>query len=121
MIPRSALGPMFCAVLLAWSAAAAAQQPKAAAQKQATLEYDRYQASQRQRLRRDTCMQDEDIAAQYCVKKCQTGYIVAGGPDLPRQCRSEKPLPVGQLPSPFRIQPAIQPVPLPPSKPVPGA
>ncbi len=129
---RTALYPLFCAVLIAWSGMTVAQQPKAAskgapaqqapAQKQATLYYDRYQASQRLRLRRDTCMRDEDMMAQYCVKKCQEGYLIVGGPEeLPRQCRSEKPLPAGELPKPFRTQPAIQPVPPPTGKAVPGA
>lgn len=118
---------------LSWTAAAGAQQqpqikgttkPPAvqpAVRKPAAELYDRYEASQRQRLRRDTCMRDEDMAAQYCVKKCQAGYVVTSGSDLPRVCRSEKPFPAGALPQAYRRQPAIQPVPPPPSKQVPGA
>ena len=83
--------------------------------------YDSYQASHRLRLRRDTCMRDEDLSAQYCVKKCRAGYLVTNAGQVPRQCRSEKPLPPGQLPVADQVQHGIPvgPVKL-PAKPVPG-
>jgi len=99
--------------------APAQQQPAA---RQGTAYYERYEASQRQRLRRETCGRDEDTVAQYCVKKCQKGYILVGGNTLPRQCRGEKALPPGQLPQPYARQPAQKPAPPPPSrKGAPGA
>lgn len=115
---------------LAGSAPAQQQKPKAPALGTYSLpagknppraQYSSYEASQRQRLRRDTCMRDEDMVKQYCVKKCAKGYIVSSGASLPRVCRTEKPLPPGQLPEPYHRQTGIQPVPPPPSKPTPGA
>jgi hypothetical protein len=121
------------AATVSWSVVTGAQQPQPkpgpkppaqqpSAGKQAAVYYDSYQASHRQRLRRESCMRDEDMIAQYCVKKCQPRYIImTSGDTVPRQCRSEKPLAPGSLPQPSRAQQAIQPVPPPPSKRVPGA
>jgi hypothetical protein len=81
--------------------------------------YDYYQASHRLRLRRESCMRDEDLAAQYCVKKCRAGYLATNA-GVPRQCRSEKPLPPGQLPVGGQVQRGIPVGPIAPTKPVPG-
>lgn len=113
-----------------WSAGLEAQGPAgkpapkpgagaAEKKKPATLFYERYEASHRQRLRRDTCLRDEDLIAQYCVKKCRAGFVVVNPGAVPRECRSAKPLPEGQLPPPYRRQEAIQPVPPPAIKPQP--
>jgi hypothetical protein len=97
-----------------------AQQPPA--QKRQTLYYERYEASQRQPLFAETCMRDEDSITRFCVKKCQAGYVAVEPKSTPRQCRSEKPLPPGELPQSYRRQEAIQPVPPPrPSARIPGA
>ncbi len=105
-----------------WVSCVGAQQPpaknapgsKPASQKRQTVYYDFYEASQRQRLFAESCMRDEDSITRYCVKKCKAGYIAVDQRITPRQCRSEKPLPPGQLPEPYRRQEAIQPVPPPP-------
>ncbi len=131
MTLRPTLFMLVCTATLGLSGGAGAQQtgaakvppaPQGAPVKKpaATLYYDNYQASQRLRLRSETCMQDEDMMAQYCVKKCEAGYLVVSGKDLPRLCRSEKSLPPGQLPQALRIQKANPPPPPPPSKPTPG-
>jgi hypothetical protein len=83
--------------------------------------YEAYQASHRQRLRRETCMRDEDPVGKDCIKRCAKGYINTTGNAVPRNCRGQKPLPPGQLPQPYTRQQAVQPVPPPPSKSVPGA
>jgi hypothetical protein len=104
-----------------WSACVWGQQPPPA-QKRQTLYYDRYEASQRQPLFAETCMRDEDAVSHYCVKKCKAGYVAVEPKSTPRQCRSEKPLPPGQLPQPYRRQEAIQPVPPPrPATKIPGS
>ena len=132
METRNSLVILAASAALCWSAVPGAQQaPKpgpyapaqaAPAQRSATLYYDRYEASQRLRLRRETCMRDENMVAQYCVKKCMAGYLMPGGStSVPRECRSAKPLPEGQLPQAYRRQPAVQPAPPPPSKSAPGA
>ena len=119
MTPRSTILLIACAAALGWSAAAGAQQPSAA-KNAAPSNYDRYQASQRLRLRNVGCLEDEDMVAQYCVKKCLAGYIAMSGSTLPRLCRSQKQLPPGQLSSGIRIQRADPPKYSPPSKPAPG-
>jgi len=119
MTPRSTVLLVACVAALGWSAAAGAQQPSPA-KKTAAQVYDRYQASQRLRLRNVGCMEDEDMVAQYCVKKCQAGYIAMSGSALPRLCRGQKQLPPGQLSSGIRVQRADPPKYSPPSKPTPG-
>ena len=121
METRRRLVILAAAAALYWSTAPGAQPAPKPAQRSATLYYDRYEASQRLRLRRDTCMRDEDMVEQYCVKKCMAGYLVVGGAGVPRECRGVKPLPEGQLPQAYRRQPGIQPVPPPQSKSAPGA
>jgi len=79
-------------------------QSKSAAGKPPATYYDIYQASHRQRLRRESCMRDEDLNAQYCVKKCRDGYVALSGQQIPRMCRSEKPLPPGQLPTGDQVE-----------------
>lgn len=102
-------------------AQAAPQKAAPAAKSPGRVYYDSYEASHRLRLRRETCMRDEDMAAQYCVKKCRAGYLVANAGQVPRQCRSEKPLPAGQLPTGGQVQRASPPPPAKqPAKPVPG-
>lgn len=107
------------AACLCSAAGALAQQPQGKNPPRAY--YDSYEASQRQRLRRDTCMRDEDMLQQYCVKKCGKGYLNVSGAVVPRVCRGEKPLPPGQLPQPYHRQNGIQPVPPKRTTPVPGA
>lgn len=102
------------------SKAGAAPKAAPAGKGPARVYYDTYQASHRLRLRRESCMRDEDMVEQYCVKRCQSGYLVVGS-GVPRQCRSEKPLPEGQLPSGTRIQQNPLPAPPAPAKAVPGA
>jgi hypothetical protein len=53
------------------------------------------------------------------VKKCRAGYLVMNAGQVPRQCRSEKPLPPGQLPTAGKVQRAVMP-PVKAAKPVPG-
>jgi hypothetical protein len=116
-LPRlaAALAGAALCVSCAW-----AQQPPA--QKRQTLYYERYEASQRQPLFAETCMRDEDSITRFCVKKCKAGYVAVEPKSTPRQCRSEKPLPPGELPQSYRRQEAIQPVPPPrPSARIPGA
>ena len=100
-------------------AQAAPQKAAPAAKSPGRVYYDSYEASHRLRLRRETCMRDEDMAAQYCVKKCRAGYRPTS--QVPRQCLSEKPLPAGQLPMGGQVQRASPPPPAKqPAKPVPG-
>jgi len=102
------------------AAKAAAPVPQAQPQP-GRVYYDTYQASQRQRLRRESCMKDEDLQGVYCVKKCRDQYAVMSGQQLPRMCRSLKPLPPGELPVANQVQKGVAPGPQPmPSKPVPG-
>jgi hypothetical protein len=68
--------------------------------------YDTYQASYRQHLRRESCLKDEDMVEQYCVKKCRDQFIPASHTQVPRICRSVKPLPPGQLPTAFEVEKA---------------
>ncbi|MGH8765029.1 MAG: hypothetical protein ACRET8_04880 [Burkholderiales bacterium] len=89
-------------------------------QPQGRVYYDSYQASQRQRLRRESCMRDEDLQAQYCVKKCRAQYVIANGRELPRQCRSAKPLPPGQLPTANQVQKGTVAIPAKPARGVAG-
>lgn len=111
-----------CAPLLAQAPAQKAPPAKGtpAGKAPARVYYDTYQASHRLRLRRETCMRDEDMVEQYCVKRCQTGYLAVGS-GVPRECRSEKPLPEGQLPSGGRVQENPTPAPPRPAKAIPGA
>ena len=59
--------------------------------------------------------------AQYCVKRCNRGFINTTGNRVPRNCRGEKPLPAGVLPHSYARQPAQEPTPGPRPKPTPGA
>lgn len=118
-MPLRTLAATAAAACLCSAAAALAQQP--AGKNPQRVYYDSYEASHRQRLRRDTCMRDEDMIQQYCVKKCEKGYINVSGTAVPRVCRGEKPLPPGQLPQPYHRQSGIQPVPPKRTAPVPGA
>jgi hypothetical protein len=77
--------------------------------------YDEYQASQRQRLRRESCGRAEDMVAAYCVRKCDAGYQPVSHSALPRRCRSLQPLPDGSVPQGLRRQTGVQP--LPPARP----
>jgi hypothetical protein len=93
--------------------------PAQAEQKSTTqmnLYYDVYQPSERRRMRRDTCMADEDMRGAYCVKKCDKGFVAVGSGKPPR-CRSVDPLPPGRMPTAIRIQTGTQP--LPPGTPAP--
>ncbi len=89
-------------------AARTAPQP---AQKAAPGSYERYQASQRLRLRREQCMRDEDLVRQYCVKRCERGFTNTTGETLPRICRGVKPLPPGSLAPALRKQTGQKPKP----------
>ena len=91
---------------------APAQQQKPAAEKSvqpsgAAL-YDHYEPSRRQRIRRESCMRDEDDAGAFCAKRCDTGYRLVPG-SKPPLCRSVKPLPPGQKPGPVRRQVSSEP------------
>ena len=103
------------AALAACAALCAAQQPapqhKAAPQKatpQQQLErqqaakvyYDTYEPCRRRRGRAAGCHpESEDMFDAYCVRKCRTGYVAIDDKKASqRQCRSQKPLPAGQLP-----------------------
>jgi hypothetical protein len=89
------------AALSGWMAGAAAQQP---AQKkpeaQARVYYDVYEASRRFPTRRGGCQEDaEQQLGSFCVKPCKAGYVaIDDAKAAVRQCRSQKPLPPGQLP-----------------------
>ena len=96
-------------IALGFCAAAA---PVLAQQKSATqmnLYYDVYQPSERKRMRRDTCMNDEDMHGAYCIKKCDKGFIAVGSGKPPR-CRSVDPLPPGRMPTAVRMQTGTQPL-----------
>src|SRR5262245_41620982 len=80
--------------------------------------YDQYEPSERQRLRRESCMRDEEPIGPYCVKQCQKGYVLVAGSKPPR-CRSLEPLPSGQLPGPVRKQVGVQAPPPGPRQPPP--
>ena len=100
--------------------------PKTVQQKSATLNktyYDLYEPSQRQRLRRETCMKEETSLGPFCVRNCMAGYVMEEG--RPARCRSIQPLPLGSLPpSTVRKEIGTQPIPPVPEnapKPKPGA
>ena len=120
LIDRRALAMAAAVAALAWVNAVGAQQP-AARKPEARLYYQEYQASHRQRLRRETCLKDEDLVRQYCIKQCGRGYVNTTGSNVPRNCRADKPLPAGVLPQPYAQQPAQRPTPPARSKPTPGA
>jgi hypothetical protein len=96
-----------------------APQVRPQVQPQSRVYYDSYQASHRLRLRRESCMRDEDLQAQYCVKKCRDQYVIANGTEIPRQCRSAKPLAPGQLPTADQVERGTVVIPRKPSGPVP--
>ena len=106
---RSAVAVAVGAAILAAATSVAAQTSpsRAATKRPARVYYDHYQASHRQRLRRETCMRDEDFIGKYCVKKCEKGYVTDNPTQVPRDCRSEKPLPEGQLPQGGKVQRGI--------------
>jgi len=102
-------------------AAPAKAAPAAPAKGAPRAYYENYQASQRLRLRRETCMRDEDMVQQYCVKRCKPGFLTVNAGEAPRHCRSEKPLPEGQLPTGAPMEQKPLPAPARPAKPIPGA
>jgi len=124
------------AALAVCAALAAAQQPapqqKAAPQKatpQQQLErqqaakvyYDTYEASRRRHARAAGCQpESEDMSGAYCVRKCRTGYVATDDKKTSqRQCRSQKPLPPGQLPVSGQREVSTQVVPKLPRTPLP--
>ena len=113
------------ALALALAAASAAAQAPAykPPPPQPGMVYDRYEASQRLRLRAESCMRDEDALGPDCVKKCSSGYVTLDSPPRgPRICRSERPLGTGPFQPPPRKQTGVQPEPPPEPKNVkPGA
>jgi hypothetical protein len=114
----AALGALALAAASAWG-----QAPAAKPAPQAGMVYDRYQASQRLRLRAESCMRDEDSSGAYCIKKCASGYVSLDSPPPgARICRSARPLGPGQIQPPLRKQLGVQPAPPKPSAtPVPGS
>jgi hypothetical protein len=99
-------------VLLALAGGAWAQAPqRPAAQAPQRYYYEEYEASQRLRLRVETCARAEDALGAYCVRKCERGYLAASEGALPRRCRSRQPLPPGTLPQGLRKELGAQPVP----------
>jgi hypothetical protein len=110
-------GLVLAAAAAAWLPAFAQQQPapKAGAPKPAPQlqiksqaatggDYERYEASHRQRLRRESCGRDEDLVKQYCIKRCERGFINTSGESVPRVCRGAKPVPAGVPVPPYRKQ-----------------
>ena len=80
-----------------------------------------YEPSRRQRLRRESCMRDEEMSGRFCVKQCERGYVAIDSPDGIPRCRSQKPLPPGQSAPPVRKEQAPPPKPMAPAKAAPGA
>src|SRR5471032_2739555 len=75
------------------SLAMAQAQQKAATPKAtppARVYYDSYEPSQRQKLRRESCNDNEVMNEAFCVKKCLAGYAMQ--PGRPLRCRSVNPL-----------------------------
>jgi hypothetical protein len=80
--------------------------------------YDIYEPLQRTRLKKESCMKDEDSVGAYCVKKCMPSYELKS--DIrPMRCQGTNPLPPGVLPGPIRTDIGTQPMPVPPAKPRP--
>lgn len=75
--------------------------PQQRRQPQERLFYDTYEPSQRLRTRRESCASGEEYFGAYCVKQCRAGYALVPG-SKPAKCRSQTPLPAGQLPGPVR-------------------
>ena len=119
-LPRAAACALALAAASAWAQVPQSQKPQAPIP---GMVYDRYEASQRLRLRAEVCMRDEDATGPNCVKQCATGYVTLDNPPSgPRICRSERALGPGQVQPAPRKQIGVQPVPpRKPSAPVPGA
>lgn len=93
----------------------AAQQP-ALAKPPARPLYDVYEPLQRPRLKRESCLKDEDSVGVYCVKKCNPSYELKS--DVrPMRCQGTIPLPPGMLPGPIRSEVGEQPMPAQSDKP----
>lgn len=72
------------------------QQKKAAAQN-----YDTYEPTSRRRPRAGSCNDAEDPLGALCARKCKAGYVAIDDKKAShRTCRSQKPLPQGQAPTP---------------------
>ena len=69
----------------------------AAAKGAARVYYDIYEPLQRRRLRKESCMKDEDAVGASCVKKCLPSYELKAE-FRPMRCQGTKPLPPGVLP-----------------------
>jgi hypothetical protein len=105
---------------LVFAASAAGAWAQAPAKKAPPAVYDEYQASQRMRLRRESCGRDEDPVAAFCVRRCERGYLARSQSTLPRRCRSLQPLPPGSLSQGVRRQLGTPPVPPKPSNSAPS-
>ena len=91
------------AALSGWMAGAAGQPApaKKTPEVQARVYYDVYEASRRFPTRLGGCQQDsEEQLGSFCVRLCKAGYLaIDDAKAAVRQCRSQKPLPPGQLPA----------------------
>jgi hypothetical protein len=108
------------AALAGWIGGAAAQQPltpqqkleaQQKAQQASKVYYDVYEASRRFPTRSGGCQQDkEQPLGSFCVRLCKAGYVATDDAKAAvRQCRSQKPLPPGQLPTAGRKETSTQP------------
>lgn len=78
--------------------------------------YDAYEPLQRARLKRESCMRDEDSIGAYCVKKCLPSYELKSEM-RPMRCQGTKPLAPGVLPGPVRSDIGVQKMPSQPDAP----
>jgi hypothetical protein len=97
-----------------WMAGAAAQPApaKKTPEVQARVYYDLYEASRRFPTRLGGCQEDsEQPLGSFCVRLCKAGYLALDDAKAGlRQCRSQKPLPPGQLPASGQKETSTQPV-----------
>jgi hypothetical protein len=103
MTSKIAVRMLAVAVTAGWMATCATSVVAAQKPPRATVYYDQYEPSQRQRLRRESCARDEDVVGAFCAKRCEKGYIHVVG-SKPYRCRSLEPLPPGHLPGAMRRQ-----------------